>query len=118
VVPPPVPAPGLVLVLPLVEEPDVPLAGEPAPVERLVEEPDPAVPEEYEPPGAADGDPASSRPQATVPNATASAKNAERALVMSHLLRPSCHADAKSDGLRRVQRLTKLLTPGLARRMR
>ena len=80
------------LLLPVVDEPDpgVPVVGEPAPVERFVVEPDP-VPDEYEPrleSGDADGEPASLRLHAAVPTAITSAKNTERALVISHLPPP------------------------------
>lgn len=67
------------LLLP-VDEPDVPVVDEPAPddlgddVELRLES------------GEADGEPPSLRVHAVVPNASASAKNIERALVISHLL--------------------------------
>lgn len=76
----PVPAPVFVRLLPLVDEPDVPLLVEPEPIA-----PEPAVPDEDEPrlePGDADGEP-------------------QRALIMSHLLRaPYCHGDARSAACR------------------
>jgi hypothetical protein len=68
--------PGVVLV-PLLEEPDVPLLEEPEPaggVElRRLES------------GDADGEPVSLRLHAVTPTAITSAKNTERALVISHL---------------------------------
>jgi hypothetical protein len=79
----------LVLLLPDVEEPDVPVVAEPLPVERLVVEPEPVVPD-VEPrleSGDAEGEPPSLRAHAVTPTAITSAKNTERAFIISHLLR-------------------------------
>jgi hypothetical protein len=83
----------LVLLLPDVEEPDVPVVVEP----RLES-------------GDAEGEPPSLRAHAVTPTAITSAKNTERAFLISHLLRSSCHGDAKNCGRAPRLRLAKLRT--------
>jgi hypothetical protein len=75
------------VVLPVDDEPDPLVVG--GVVERLVVEPESAVPDEDEPrleSGDADGDPPSLPVHAAVPTAITSAKNTGRALIISHLL--------------------------------
>jgi hypothetical protein len=94
----------------VVDDPELPVEDDPVPLA----EPEPGEPDDDEEPlllesGDADGDVPSLREHAVTPIAITSAKNTERALVMSHLLpRGCCHRHARDCRRRAPRRVTKL----------